>query len=66
MLVVHYLMEQITTTIDVRKEGAVNTIFDAPKPVAVKLEEIYIDELMNFCNYVDHDMIKVERPNTAL
>ena len=62
----HYILEQISTVIDVRKEGGVNTIFGAPRTITPKLEEIIVDDLMNFCNYIDKDMVEVNILQIAL
>lgn len=61
LLIIHYLFEQITSVIDVRKESGINIIFGAPRSLSFMIEDIFLNDLMNFCNYIDQDMINVRQ-----
>jgi hypothetical protein len=64
LLVIHYLFEQISSVIDVRKDSVVNPLFGAPRGVQFKLEEIVHDDLMNFCKYIDKEQIELYKKRT--
>ena len=60
LLLVHYLFEQMTTVIDVRRDFGVNIIFGAPRALFFKLEEIAMDDLMLFSKLIGEDQIEVQ------
>lgn len=59
LLVVHYLLEQISTVIDVRKDSGMHIIFGAPRSVSFTIEELMLNDLLNFSNFVDQKQIDV-------
>jgi hypothetical protein len=59
LLVIHYLLEQITSVIDVRKDAGAQVVFGAPSCLSFMIEDIVANDLMNFCNYFDDKQIEV-------
>ena len=62
----HYLFEQITSVIDVRRDIGVNIIFGAPRCLKFKVEDIFLDELLHFTKLIDEEQIGVPSSSPAI